>query len=425
MKDLTYSQVKSFKEKLIKFNNYLIKKNKIKKDFDDDYEKHEIKAVKDVKYLSNDFVYEDIRFLFNETNEILSNAIKYYEAKPYEVGYYEVRSNEIDYIDIKPHEIKFCGIEFNETEYNEDYCIENIKSEFEKISHNLVEVHNKGVTYTVDYINNGENLKEISIDLEDTKDKFIAYNDTLPFGILSISSYIDLKKMKVVYSVVDNDKFKVLKRKSKIMIKSLKVSKMSLFLRFLKNPFNIIFNDEALEEGLKEYIELNKDKLNYIWINEHKIWLKEYRKVIDQVRMISGKLPEVKKILKSEKEDEIDPLEWRLRMEKKIMEDNDMDEYFQIIELNKTKEKSKQKACEIDELIMMKEWEIIQGDWMKRFDDYREDISENLDLIKRRLKFLGMSKENITDIKDEILLGSIVAYFFFFFLLLYNFFDIL
>ena len=62
MKHLTYSQVKSFKEKLIKFNNDLIKKNKIKKYFDDYYEKHKIKAVKDDKYLSNDFVYEDIRW---------------------------------------------------------------------------------------------------------------------------------------------------------------------------------------------------------------------------------------------------------------------------------------------------------------------------------------------------------------------------
>ena len=66
MKDLTYSQVKSFKEKLIKFNNDLIKKNKIKKDFDDYYEKHKIKAVEDVKYLSDDFVYEDIRCLFKK-----------------------------------------------------------------------------------------------------------------------------------------------------------------------------------------------------------------------------------------------------------------------------------------------------------------------------------------------------------------------
>ena len=70
MKDLTYSQVKSFKEKFIKFNNDLIKKNKIKKDFDYYYEKYKIKAVRDVKYLSDDFVYEDIKMFFNETNDI-------------------------------------------------------------------------------------------------------------------------------------------------------------------------------------------------------------------------------------------------------------------------------------------------------------------------------------------------------------------
>ena len=191
---------------------------------------------------------------------------------------------------LNPHEIKSFDIDFNETEFNEDYYIENIKSEFKKTSNNLVEVHNKDVRYMVDYINNGGNLKEIPIDLEDIKGKFIAYNDTLPFGILSISSYIDLKKMKIVYSFMDNNNFKILKRKSKIMIKSLKVLKMPLFLGFLKNLFNAIFNDEALKEELREYIELNKDKLNYIWINEYKKWLKKYRKVIDKVRMISWKI---------------------------------------------------------------------------------------------------------------------------------------
>ena len=95
MKDLTYSQ-------------------KVKKDLNDCYGKYKIKVVKDVKYLSDDFVYEDIRCLFNETNE--ANEIKFYEVKSYEVKtyeveYYEVRSDEIksyqiDYIDIKPHEIK-------------------------------------------------------------------------------------------------------------------------------------------------------------------------------------------------------------------------------------------------------------------------------------------------------------------------------
>ena len=73
--------------------------------------------------------------------------------------------------------------------------------------------------------------------------------------------------MKVLYSVADNSNFKILKRKLKIMIKLLKVLKMLLFSGCLKNPFNVIFNDEALVEELKEYIELNKDRLNYIWIN--------------------------------------------------------------------------------------------------------------------------------------------------------------
>ena len=91
---------------------------------------------------------------------VISNEIKSYEAKPYEVEYCEVRSNkiksyEIDYIDIKPHEIKSYGIEFNETQFNEDYYIESIKNEFEKISNNLVEAHNKDVRYIVDNINNG------------------------------------------------------------------------------------------------------------------------------------------------------------------------------------------------------------------------------------------------------------------------------
>ena len=84
MKELTNSQVKSLNKKLFKLNNNLIKNNIIKKDFDDYYEKHKIKAVKDVKYFSDGFVYEDIRCLFNETNGIESNEsneIKFYGVK--------------------------------------------------------------------------------------------------------------------------------------------------------------------------------------------------------------------------------------------------------------------------------------------------------------------------------------------------------
>ena len=98
-------------------------------------------------------------------------------------------------------------------------------------------MHNKDVRCRVDYINNGENLKDIPTDLEDVKDKFTAYNDTLPFGILLISSYIDPKNMRIVYPVMDNNNFKILKRKLKIMRKSLKVLKMPLFWWFLKKCF--------------------------------------------------------------------------------------------------------------------------------------------------------------------------------------------
>ena len=291
MKDLTYSQIKSFREKLTRFNIDLIKKNKVKKDFDQYYEKQKIKTAKDVKYLSDDFAHEDIRCLFNvfdyidiksseiksyegktyeidymdikqrkvksseiksnearpyeveycevkpykiksyvidyvdikpnkiksyeigyidiKQHEVRSNEIKSYEAKPYEVEYcevkpYEIKSYEIDYIDIKSHKIKS----------NEDYYIKNIKNEFNKLSNNLVEANTKDVTYILDHINNGENLKETPITLEDIIDKFIAYNDILPFGILSKSSYIDLRKMNIISSVTFDDEYKTLETKA-------------------------------------------------------------------------------------------------------------------------------------------------------------------------------------------------------------------
>ena len=189
--------------------------------------------------------------------------------------------------------------------------------------------------------------------------------------------------MKIVYSFVDHNNFKILKRKSKIMIKSLKILKMPLFLGFLKNPFNVIFNNAALEE-------LNKDKLNYIWINEYKKWL------IDQVKIISEKL---------QKRGRNRSFRMEMKDGKIIMEDNGVGEYFQNIELNKIKKKLKQKVPEIDESIMIKEWQIIQDDWMKHL----MIIEKILDIIKRGLKLFRIYTENITNIKDEILLGNIVV----------------
>ena len=82
---------------------------------------------------------------------------------------------------------------FNEIAFNEDYYVkkldcENIKSEFKKLSNNLVKAYTEDIRYMVDHTNNGEKLTERPTSLKDIRDKRIAYNDILPFGILSKSS---------------------------------------------------------------------------------------------------------------------------------------------------------------------------------------------------------------------------------------------
>ena len=104
--------------------NKIVSEIKLKKDL------NEYKCIKDIRYLFNDNIYKgimEIRYLFN-------------------------------------------GIAFNE-----DYYIENIKSEFNKLSNTLVETHTKDISYMVAYINNGEKLEKRPINLEDIRDKFIAY----------------------------------------------------------------------------------------------------------------------------------------------------------------------------------------------------------------------------------------------------------
>ena len=73
--------------------------------------------------------------------------------------------------------------------------------------------------------------------------------------------------MRIVSSVTFDDEYKILKTESRI-VKSLRAVKMPLFLRFLRNPLIIHFNDNALEEELLEYIELNRNKVQYVWIDE-------------------------------------------------------------------------------------------------------------------------------------------------------------
>ena len=108
-----------------------------------------------------------------------------------------------EYKDIKDIKYLFNEVTFNENIYegiidirylfDEKYYIGNIKSKFNKLFNNLVKTYTEDIRYMVDYINNGEKLEKRPINLEDARDKFITYRYNSHFGILSESSYIDLK----------------------------------------------------------------------------------------------------------------------------------------------------------------------------------------------------------------------------------------
>ena len=61
----------------------------------------------------------------------------------------------------------------------------------------------------VDYINKDENLMKRPIDLSN-KNKCRTCCSELPFGILPYSSYTDLDKIKVVFSVVEKNENKII-----------------------------------------------------------------------------------------------------------------------------------------------------------------------------------------------------------------------
>ena len=70
----------------------------------------------------------------------------------------------------------------------------------------------------VDYINKGKNLKTKPIDLSNKNRCMVYYTvycSELPYRILSYSNYIDLEKMRVVFSAGEKNKYKLLGTKSK------------------------------------------------------------------------------------------------------------------------------------------------------------------------------------------------------------------
>ena len=69
--------------------------------------------------------------------------------------------------------------------------------------------------------------------------------------------------MSIIYSVTFDDKYKALETKA---LKSLKMP-------LLSSSFKYISEEELSEEKLLEYIELNKNKVQNVWIDEFKKWL--------------------------------------------------------------------------------------------------------------------------------------------------------
>ena len=75
MKKLTESQVNSIKEKLLKFENELITKNKINNRIKKDLNNYN--GIKDIGFLFNEYEdeYEDIRYLLNEYEDVDEDKI--------------------------------------------------------------------------------------------------------------------------------------------------------------------------------------------------------------------------------------------------------------------------------------------------------------------------------------------------------------
>ena len=110
-----------------------------------------------------------------------------------------------------------------------------------------------------------------------------------------------------IISAKSDAKFEILR--SKIMTKSLKILKMSLFLGFLKYKLKVS------EEKLLKYMKLNKDKIQNVWIDRYKVHLKETRDTIIQKCMIKKEIKVMIKKIKTKnyiKEAKIMSLYFRL-----------------------------------------------------------------------------------------------------------------
>ena len=83
------------------------------------------------------------------------------------------------------------------------------------------------------------------------------------------------------------------------------------------------------------------------------------------------------------------------------MKDNDKYEYFQYIELDKRKEKSKQEVDKINDLIREKEMNIIDNDAILKLKNHKRDVQEELRIVNIKLKELKVSEEKLNELRSQ------------------------
>ena len=100
------------------------------------------------------------------------------------------------------------------------------KAKFNKLSNDLniklIKGNRNFMLYMTKIINSGENLRKKSIDVS-IQTKQMAFYSDLPFGILSLSSYVNIESMNIIFSYVHMNVYQLLGIGSRQMVNALRL----------------------------------------------------------------------------------------------------------------------------------------------------------------------------------------------------------
>ena len=106
------------------------------------------------------------------------------------------------------------------------------KAKFNKLSNDLniklIKGNRNFMLYMTKIINSGENLRKKSIDVS-IQTKQMAFYSDLPFGILSLSSYVNIESTNIIFSYVHMNVYQLLGIGSRQMVNALRLLEKPLF----------------------------------------------------------------------------------------------------------------------------------------------------------------------------------------------------